>query len=490
MVRVRAIATLLALVPIAPAAAAQPVDPYGQPTRRAPSPPAAPRANGPTPAPTPLPSAPAAPGPAPIAPQDPYAAPPAAPVAPVSEPMLAERVAEALVDRAQALLDAGALLDAKQLAVEALVQSPRGTASDRARAILRAVNQRLGIPDAARPEPIAPGAPAGPARPGEDIDASPLHDPTQAAGPIGPPPEPGPGSGRLAASVHGGLYAGLIGTAIGAFLSDDTPAAGAIPVGLVAGLAGGLALPTLVDKLHWTEPQVRMVGSATVWGGVVGGLIGDIAKTEGTTAREVLVSAAIGSTLAGLGAAAYARSSELTRGDIALVDTLAGIGAVGGLTLGMVMQPAETEAYSLNAVLGIATGAVVGVVAGPRTNTTPRRMLRVAGLSALGAAAPFLLYAAIRDPQSAVDERITGLLSTGGLVAGAYLGFRWTRGMDEGLDSLTGKPRKVSDEDAPIALLGRSSAGRWELGGLGVSPLARALAPQPGMALQLLGAAF
>jgi hypothetical protein len=226
-----------------------------------------------------------------------------------------------------------------------------------------------------------------------------------------------------------------------------------------------------------------------VWGGVIGGLIGDVARTEGTSAREVLVAASLGSTLAGLGGYAMARDNKLTRGDIALIDTFAGIGGIGGLTIGMLMQPAETEAYSLNSVLGIAGGVIVGYVAAPQTNTTQRRMLRVAGLAAAGGLAPFLLYAAIQDSGSTVDERITGVLSSGGLVLGAYLGFRWTRDMDEGLDTLDGKPRRDAD-DAPVALIGRSSSGRWGLGGLGIQPLSRALAPQHGMALQLVGATF
>jgi hypothetical protein len=154
------------------------------------------------------------------------------------------------------------------------------------------------------------------------------------------------------------------------------------------------------------------------------------------------------------------------------------------------MQPAESEAYSLNAVFGIAGGIAAGLVLAPQTNTTPRRMLRVAGLAALGGGAPFLLYAAIRDPGTSADERITGLLSTGGLVLGAVLGFRLTRGMDDGLDTPDGKPRKEAIDDAPIALVGRSSVGRWGLGGLGIQPLSRALAPQHGMALQLVGATF
>jgi hypothetical protein len=61
--------------------------------------------------------------------------------------------------------------------------------------------------------------------------------------------------------------------------------------------------------------------------------------------------------------------------------------------------------------------------------------------------------------------------------------------MDAGLDTLDGQPVREPD-DAPLALVGRSSAGRWRLGGIALSPLSRALAPQPGTALQLVGAAF
>jgi hypothetical protein len=405
--------------------------------------------------------------------------------APAQDPAMADRVAAALVARAQELLDGKVYLDAKQLAVEALVNSPKGPSADRARAIIHAVNQQLGIPeDSPRPEPPKPSP-----SPKDDVDTAPIQDPTLSTGPVTTPPESPLPNGRVAGMVHGGLYAGLIGATVGAFFSSDTPAKGAVPTGIAVGLAGALVMPRLVDKLGWTEAQVRTVGAATVWGGAVGGLIGDIARTEGTTAREVLVSASVGATVAGLGGYAMMRNMELTRGDVALVDTFAGIGAVGGLTIGMLMQPAQGEAYSLNSVLGIAGGIAVGLIAAPQTNTTPRRMLRVAGLAALGGGAPFLLYAGIHDSSSTADERVTGLLSSAGLVIGAYLGFRFTSGMDDGLDTIDGKPHKDPD-DAPIALVGRSSSGRWGIGGLGIQPLSPKLSSQPGMAFQLVGATF
>src|SRR5262245_42024549 len=170
MLALRAFLTVAALAPMAGVASAQPIDPYKQPT-----PPSQPNPPAPGPAPQP-PAAPAPAAPRPVAPtppapdtpQDPYAASgPAAPSLP--DPVLAERVAHALVNRAQELLDERSFLDAKQLAVEALVGSPRGASADRARSIIHAVNQQLGIQeDTPRPEP----------KPQDDVDTTPIRDPT------------------------------------------------------------------------------------------------------------------------------------------------------------------------------------------------------------------------------------------------------------------------------------------------------------------------
>jgi hypothetical protein len=242
----------------------------------------------------------------------------------------------------------------------------------------------------------------------------------------------------------------------------------------------------LLDKLHWNEGQIRTAGAGTVWGGVVGGLAGDLGKKQGTTARQVLVGASIGATVGGIGGAVIARDNAFTPGDIALVDTFAGIGAVGGLTIGMLMQPVETEAYSLNSIFGVASGVIVGLVAAPQTSTTPRRMARVAGMAALGGAAPFLLYAGIHDPNKTSDERVVGALSSVGLVAGTGSGFSLTRHLDAGKDIA---PHK-SDDDAPASLLTLSSSRRWSLGMPAIQPLSRVLAPQPGAAVSVFGATF
>ena len=405
--------------------------------------------------------------PAPEGPADPYGEP-----EPTQDEVLDEQIAQSLVQRAQELYDARVFVDAKQLAVEALVKSPKGQAGQQARFLITEINKALGITEGGEkpPEPVKPPV----------VEVKQPEVPSQPEQPSSPFVTP--------ARVHGALYAGLIGTTIGSFFSKDTPAGGAIPLGIVTGVVGGLYAPRLTDKLGWSDAQIMTAGAGSTWLGFMGAFIADAVKTEGTTARQVLVGASIGSTVGLAAGSALATRDNYTEGDIALVDTLAGIGVAGGFTIGMLMQPAESEAYSVNAVLGAAGGLVVGLVAAPNTNTTPRRMLRVAGLSAAGGAAPFLLYAAIRDPDSKADERVTGLLSTAGLLVGAYIGLRLTRDMDVGLDVKPGTKKDV--EDAPAALLGRHSDGRWALGMIGVQPLSLELAPQPGLAMPLVGGAF
>lgn len=407
---------------------------------------------------------------------------PAAPPAP-ADPVLDEQIAQQLVDRAQELFDAKLWLDAKQLAVEALVKSSKGPSAERARYIIKLVNEHLNIQEDPAPTPPSVIPPA-------EVDMTPIDSslaPPQAT----PPPLPetptaDSGNPKTAATVHGAFYGGVIGASIGALAAKKKPAAAAIPLGIAVGVGVGLGSRVLVGKLGWDAAQVRTAGSFMQWGGVIGGFFGEAVTGAGDdkpTARGVLVGSGIGATL-GLGmGAAYASKRKLSRGDVALVDTFAGIGTVGGLTIGMLMQPAQPEAYSVNAILGAAGGILVGVVAGPQTNTTQRRMVRVAGLSAAGAAVPFLLYAAIYDSSTRSDERVVGLLASAGLVGGAYLGFHLTRGMDAGLDVT---PGERTTDDAPVALVGRSSDGRWRVGGLGLAPVQNSR----GATLSLVGATF
>jgi hypothetical protein len=393
--------------------------------------------------------------------------------------VLAEQIAEQLVGRAQELIDARLWVDAKQLAVEALVQSPKGNASERARFIIRTVNQQLGIKDDVPP-------PVGDRLPEVDLKITDMEPQVPAM----PPPVEGVGhhSGSLAGTVHGAIYGGLLGGLVGAAVDSDHPSDGGVPGALLGGVGGALVAERVGRKFD--EAQVRTVGSGTVWGGVAGAFFAESvmgANGGDVNAPGILLGGAIGATVVGGASVGLASQNKLTRGDVALVDTFAGMGTVGGLTLGMLMQPAQDEAYSVNAMLGTGAGIVVGLIAAPQTNTTPRRMLRVAGLSAAGGAAPFLLYAAIRSDSTTADERVTGALSTIGLVGGAWLGFYLTRHMDEGLDVPDGAQPQQKD-DAPPSVVGRSSDGTWNLGGLGL--MTTPISPHHDATLSLVGATW
>lgn len=421
-------------------------------------------------------------------PLDPYTE-PTKPTPPVDDAALNEQVAMALVKRAQELYDARVYVDAKQLAVEAAVKSPNGAAAAQAKFLIQQINTHIGVFDTTKPPVKAP------------VEAAPLPSKPSPHQDDGAPEQPSR-TGRLASAVHAGLYVGLLGATVGAFTGENddgsTSASSPILIGLVSGGVAAVYLPGQLAKLDWSEGQIRTMGSISVWSGVAGAMFGDIADTEQTNARQVLVGASLGATAGVLAGAALAHRDRYTPGDIALVDTFAGIGTVGGFTLGMLMQPAKAEAYSLNAALGAAGGAIVGLVAAPETNTTPRRMARVAGLAALGGAVPFLLYAATYDESSDGDERLVGALSSIGLVGGAWLGFRLTSKLDVGLDvkpvRTRATPSKPSPNGAatpvPFALVSRDAAGQWALGGLTVQPLSQRLAPQRGVAVPLLGGAF
>jgi len=70
-------------------------------------------------------------------------------------------------------------------------------------------------------------------------------------------------------------------------------------------------VPRLIDRLaHVRERRFASIGSATIWGGMIGGLFGDIAKTE--DGGKVLVPASITATAGSLGAYAVTRTQKLT----------------------------------------------------------------------------------------------------------------------------------------------------------------------------------
>lgn len=379
-------------------------------------------------------------------PIDPYA--PTAPSPPARDVELDTAVAAGLVARAEALVASGDDGNARILATEALAREPAAPVADRARALLAAIDARLikALPPTVAPPTPRPAVPpaAVPVRPEPDDDPPVLDE------------LPARPRGALAL----GFYGALGGAALGLGLSDDDGDGEPEALGAVAGGAVGGALAYGLARLRgYDAAAAHQLGSGLLWGGVAGALFADVVSgLEDTTATDLAIGAgagAVGGAIIGLGL----RHDDLTVGDAAVIDVSAALGTVVGLQLGAAMQPPETEAYTLNASLGAIAGYGVGHWLARRLDVSAGRAAKVGALGAIGAGAPWLLWMAVADDASDDDEQAFAWLSMAGLAGGLYLGTRWTR------DDVGAGP-----DDAPPALVRRSSRGGWTLGGPTLTP--------------------
>ena len=456
----------------APAAPEAPLDPYGADPAPPPTPPPS-RSPSPPPSRSPSPSPPPPPPPSGDAPQDPYAADTAA-------RDLDEAIAASLVVRARVLLDQRAYADARQLAVESLLRSANGPSSAEARELLATANRQLGLPDTAAPPETAPSPETAPAAPQGDRTLAPTFP---ASDPRAPRRADRSITGQGVMVAYGVAAGAVAGVGLTGLASDDDPLA--ISLGVVGGGAlGGLGGLALARRYRPTVAEARTVGSGATWGATAIGLMADVVELDGTGAGEVGLGASLGVLGGGLLGAAVARRQTPSTGDVTLVDSLASWGLVGGLTLGVGMQPPESEAYTLNAALGVAGGVGIGTIAARRTEMSVGRLVRVNLWAYGGAAAPWLLYGLTSDGTTDDDEQAFGFLSTAGLIAGAWIGFATTRGFDQRRD------RAASD--APVALLRRGSDGAWDVGALTLRPAASGLGPALGRSavVDVVGARF
>lgn len=364
------------------------------------------------------------------------------PYPPVPAPTVAaptpEPVATALVERAEALLAQEQYADAKQLAVESLQLNPSLALSARADRVLQTADLWLGIgnPPAPTVEPAPPTAP-------------PTPEPKLVPHVV--PQVPEAPSSDIVGTVHGGIAGATLAATIGV-MADDTS------VAILGGLAGAVGGGYLGNRWlrSWRRGDTRIMGSTSMWGGVAGGLLVDVMTyNAGATSSEIAMGVSLGTILGGLAGYGLAQSQDFTAGQVAVVDSAALLGGGVGISLGFVMQPITSQAYSANAALGVAGGFVLATLLAKQVSPSEQRMAKITGLAAVGALVPWLGYS-ITDG-SATAQQWAGGLSIVGTIVGAYAGYHFTRSPTvsrERLDLLAVSP----------ALLQRSSAGQWRLG--------------------------
>ncbi|MBK9034047.1 MAG: hypothetical protein IPL61_22720 [Myxococcales bacterium] len=354
-------------------------------------------------------------------------------------------VAAGLVARARALAADGDDASARGLVVEALARQPGPPVAADATGLLDELDARLAarLPPTVVAPPVAPPSDLGPG-PRDDLD---LDE---------PPPRPR-ASGASTLAVYGAVGGSAVGAAL-AFRDDGY----AMVVGLGLGGAAGSVLGYVAGRRRGDDRlAAHLIGSSMVWGAVAGAMFADVVSgLQDTTVNDVGIGGAIGA-IGGAVIGAGLRSRALTAGDAVVINATAALGTLAALELAVLIAPPETEAYTLNGTLGAVGGYALGHVLARKIEVSPTRATKVALLGAAGAAVPWILWAAASDPNTDDDEQTFAALSLVGMAGGVYLGVRATRDA----------PARATVDDAPLALVRRSSAGGWALGGPAVAPV-------------------
>ncbi len=407
-----------------------------------------------------------------------------------------DAVAKALLERGKVLYADGDHADAKKMFIESLERSPDGPSTNDALAMLHSANERLGLKDLDHGNPI--GKPVGsgsdePADPYAKGNGEGLADPYASngvggEGPVDPygnggvaPPLSNdvvdPGVARRRVTLWSSAYGLLAGLAIAGPTDDQgTTRGAAIIVGLLgAGAFGGGAWYYL-GKHDLTPGQGQALLSGGTWGAYTFALFGDAVTGIGTTStNEGFKAAAIGGAVGAVGGAVYAAKAEPTEGDVSLINSMGMYGSGAGLLLGVVMQPPKGEAYSINGAVGALAGLGGGMLLARKYDVSRGRMLRIDLGAAAGVAATWaLFYPLIADSSTNNDEQAAGVVSIGAMGLGAYLAWRWTRGMDD-------RDSPLANQPVASSVVQRTADGHWLLG----APLPRpmenpALAPSTG----------
>jgi hypothetical protein len=400
-----------------------------------------------------------------------------------------DEVAKALYEQGMKLYAAGRYEDARGLFLESVQRSPGGAYAERARAMGKQCEAKLGWKtgafDAPAPRPapteaapIDPYAGSGgdgtvedgpePLNPYLDEAPSPRTQPQPPSPPPPPPSAAAPptgttvtttvergddASGELDARsarrnllVFGGGYGLWLGIA---FFGATEPDDGAILPLMMAGTAAGLGAAWLGTRgRRVTTGQALSVMSGTTWGTTHALFLSHVADdpTREGDAEDFRETGYFGWSmvggLVGLGAGiGYGWKVKPSPGDVAVVNSFGGYGLLGGLLLGGAIDPVQGRAYSLNSFLGSSIGLVAGGLLATEIETSRSRMAMLDLGVSLGALAPWVLVYPAIDGGDAVQ--VTSAVSLATAAVGGYLTWRWTRGMEGGGARRAAGPRLV-----------------------------------------------
>lgn len=387
-----------------------------------------------------------------------------------------EAIAAALFDRGQFLFAKGDFPNAKKLFIEALERSPNGTWADKSMAMLRSTNERLGIRNlehgaprvekvATVDEPVDPYGEAtvgdaggdGPVNPYKTTESGGGDRVADNAAPVDPYGEPG------------GARAGGRGPLVQPGGRADT---------------GAPSESTM---------RTRVLVSGGAWGAYNGALLGDLVTGVGTSTDGEIAGFLVGG--AAVGAAAsylYWKKQPPGEDDLALINSMGLYGTAAGLLLGVGFDPIESEAYSLQGMLGSFIGLGAGFYLTRKLDISRRRTWRMDLGAAAGVAVTWaLFYPLVSDDSTNNDEQAAGFVSVAAMGGGALVAYLLTRGMDRG--------RHARDAEQPPAppvagLVTRSGQGTWGLGRAMprpiVSPALTGTSRSAGWGVDLLGGQF
>ncbi len=372
-------------------------------------------------------------------------------------PDLNTQVAKSLYRRAGVLYDNGDYDNAQMLLNEAAALRPSGSTAAAIEALRREVELRISEREVEENIPVDPYGdddlddeldPYGDEQ-GEDdeLPAELLPVDTSAADDLS--------RGRRTFIVYGGMLGFTLGLAATDLDSSDSSPVLPALLGAGAGLGGAYLF---ARKRDISAGRASTIAWSGAFSGLVGGVIVDLTAIDDSRTTDVTRGVALGATL-GSALGWYAGDRlDPSPGDAALVASMGLYGTAAGLLIGVGIDPVESEAYSINAMVGAGLGLGVGAYLASQSEVSRRRMMWVDLGAALGAATPWVvLYPLFADSNARSDEQAAGVISTLGLAAGGYLAWRLTAGME---------PEQIADDSlaAVPGFVRRGADGRWGLG--------------------------